>query len=726
MSSWRQRVESRIVSAVQQRLGVELVKDLGKVDDQDVQAIARLYRILDRKPVYAAALNHIVSAVEQHYAGPSLKPLTGCLVSSLLHETGRAFQARGFAEEARECDRLAAAVAPGGPDQVILHLLSAISSQQELYLLTPLTVDAVLRALLHETSRSGRRIRRAGILVGVAYAAHTTANIERLGDAVEALSHVATTSGAAALATYYRSRHLIATGDMEAGLAAETQFRHQAAAITARDKDYKQVDLIRSTFRNTSSAMARADAAVRAEDYVQAAQWYERSAEELPAGPMRAAMCVLAEAARVTGDLLPSVDAVRAALSRLRAGDAFAARSTLDVEMVLTGILMRTVDLYEAADQTPGQTPQAEATLVAEVADLLGDVRGGAVVGHPKQRDAYRSDALADLTLLKLLSRTPQPVAPSAIAERLPDHHVVWVVFSGARVGEHVLTIVTLRPSGPYPLVRRISVSMADGRALAQCSDEESEDAPEEALLHVRSLVFADLDPAVSAPRILLVPDTATWSMPWSELAPPQASDVALTRSAGATLRSRPATRVDRPRVIGIFDEQGLQGSRQEAQALEELAEQGHIRFTRVHSLPELDNALANASYDLLTISVHGTADDGVEYRMLLPDKPSSPAALLHLALPPTVVLGCCWSAKSTDTPDTTAAALSCLAAGASQVIGGLWAIDDELAGELLTRTYDGHLRHGMPLAQAFRTAHLALPRDDRPAAAGLAFIGHP
>ncbi|MFG2548195.1 CHAT domain-containing protein [Streptomyces sp. NPDC048594] len=64
--------------------------------------------------------------------------------------------------------------------------------------------------------------------------------------------------------------------------------------------------------------------------------------------------------------------------------------------------------------------------------------------------------------------------------------------------------------------------------------------------------------------------------------------------------------------------------------------------------------------------------------------------------------------------------------AGASQVIGGLWAIDDELPGELLTRTYDGHLRHGMPLAQAFRAAHRALPRNDRAAAAGLAFMGHP
>ncbi|MEI5524987.1 hypothetical protein WB401_21140 [Streptomyces brasiliscabiei] len=76
------------------------------------------------------------------------------------------------------------------------------------------------------------------------------------------------------------------------------------------------------------------------------------------------------------------------------------------------------------------------------------------------------------------------------------------------------------------------------------------------------------------------------------------------------------------------------------------LSEQGHIHFTRVRSLAELENSLTAHTYDLLTISAHGTEHDGLAYRMLLPDGPSSPAAL------------------------------SCLAAGASQVIGGLRAAD--------------------------------------------------
>ncbi|MEV3972837.1 CHAT domain-containing protein [Streptomyces sp. NPDC050698] len=721
MGSWRRRLEARVVSAVQRHLGTELVTNLDDADDRDVRAVARLYQVLDREPVYVAALRHIVSTLDQHYARPTLKPLTACLISSLLRETGQAFRSRRYTEEAQECDRLAAALAPGGPNRVVFQLLSAVSQEQRLHLLTPLTVDAILRALLYATSQTSGRVRRAGILISVAHAAHTTGNIDRLGGAAEALTRAATSAGATAVAAYYRSRHLIATGQLEEGFVAEAEFRRKAVEVPTWDKDHAHVAMLQATFENTSSATARAAEATRAGDFAQAAVWYGRSAEEMPAGPFRSTMRVLSEAARVRGDLLSSAESVRASVARLCADDAFAARSMVDVELLLSGLLQRTVDLYEAA----GGTRAAEAMLAAETADLLGEVRGGAAVGHPKQKDAYRNDALADLTLLRLLSHTPRPVAPAAIAQRFPEYHVIWINLTGTTVDGHLLTIVTLRPHQPIPLVRRTPVSKADGKALAQCLDEESEDAPPEAVERIRGLFFADLDPAVPTPRILVVPDAVTWAMPWNELAPPSALEVALTRSAGAAIRSRPVSRGSRPRVVGIFDEQGLLGSRLEAQALEELSRQGHIHFTRVSSLAELESALAASSYDVLTISVHGTADDGFEYRLLLPSGPSSPAALLHLALPPTVVLGCCWSAKSTDRPDTTAAALSCLAAGASQVIGGLWAIDDELAGQLLTQTYDGYLRRGLSLSRALRVAHLALPREDRPAAAGLAFIGH-
>ncbi|MFB6755584.1 hypothetical protein ACFCX6_32230 [Streptomyces sp. NPDC056353] len=156
---------------------------------------------------------------------------------------------------------------------------------------------------------------------------------------------------------------------------------------------------------------------------------------------------------------------------------------------------------------------------------------------------------------------------------------------------------------------------------------------------------------------------------------------------------------------------------------MEELAEQGRIHFTRVHSLPELNNALANGSYDVLTISLHGTADDGVEYRMLLPDKPSSPRPCSTSLCPDRrsrlLLVG---QVSGHTRHHRRGTVLS----DRGRVTGHRRTVGHRMAGELLTRTYDGHLRHGLPLAQAFRAAHLALPRNDHPAAAGLAFMGHP
>ncbi|WP_338898256.1 CHAT domain-containing protein [Streptomyces sp. TG1A-60] len=588
-----------------------------------------------------------------------------------------------------------------------------------MHLLKPLTVDAVLRALLYEISRSSRRIRRARILSSIAYAAHTTGNIERLRTAIEGLAKTADSPGYRALTTYYRSRLLIATGRIDEGLAAEAEFRLEAAEVTKKDRAHEHVILLRAAFTESSSAMARASEAALRGDDVEAAGWYGQSAEELPFSPLRSAMRAFSEVARVNGGLLPSSAALRASLSRLCADNVFAARSVIDVELVLTGLLMRAVDLYEAA-----QDSGRDAALVAEVADFLGEFRGGTAVGRPQRRDAYGNDALADLTLVGFLSHTTEPVTPTDLAENFPEHHVVWVNVTGAEVGEHFLTVVTLRPANPVPCVRRTRLSAADGKALAQCLDEESEEAPAEAVRRVSGMFFRDVDPDAVTTRVVVVPDSVTWSMPWNELAPRSARDLVITMSMGAALRARPAPEVVLPRVIGLFDEKELKGSRLEARALEGLSARGCIRFTRVHSLAELRNALDTASYDILTVSVHGTQGDGFEYRMLLPDGPSSPAALLQLGLPPVVILGCCWSAKSTERSDTAAAALSCLVAGASQVVGGLWAIDDELAGELLSGTYDRHLRQGMPLPQALREAHLALPHDRRPGAAGLAFMG--
>lgn len=66
---------------------------------------------------------------------------------------------------------------------------------------------------------------------------------------------------------------------------------------------------------------------------------------------------------------------------------------------------------------------------------------------------------------------------------------------------------------------------------------------------------------------------------------------------------------------------------------------------------------------------------------------------------------------------------MGCLVAGASTVIGGLWDVDDRVAGALLADTYERTFT-GTPLPTAFRQAFTALDEDVRPRAAGLGLFG--
>lgn len=56
----------------------------------------------------------------------------------------------------------------------------------------------------------------------------------------------------------------------------------------------------------------------------------------------------------------------------------------------------------------------------------------------------------------------------------------------------------------------------------------------------------------------------------------------------------------------------------------------------------------------------------------------------------------------------------SLLGAGARQVMGGLWNVDDQATAELMIRFYHHHLENRLPAGQALRFAQLDLMKDDR------------
>ncbi|MFG2369900.1 CHAT domain-containing protein [Streptomyces sp. NPDC048504] len=703
------------------------VNKLREVDSEDVRAISRMYQILDRKPLYASSLEHVISSVIEHYSQSTYSSLTRSLLSALTHETALRFDEIGRPEQANECRNMAEKWAVGDSDQVITWLRFSISDSSKLHELKPLTVDAIIRALLFEVDRSSPRLNRPLVLSEVAHAAFVTGNSLRLKTATDKLANAANSPGFQALIKYYESRILVAVGKLKESEPLVVEFEEMAAGIAKSDPAYGHTDFLRRHLKerstitqdytaDESSAMGRAAVAMQRGDWQQAVEFNEQAAAELPLGALRSSMHGLAETARLMGGMLETSSAVNASLDRMALNNLFAARSLLPLENLLVHLFAQAVNIYESGDASAP---------VARVSDLLGEFRGGAGVGRGHGKSGYRSDALADLTLVDFLSHTTQAVTLSEVSDAFPEHHVVWVNFAEMQSGGHVIVTTTLRPGSPVPLVRRTPLSQSDGKALAQCLDEESEEAPPEAVARVRQMFFSDLGQAsTQGARVLVVPDAPTWCMPWNELAPPSVEEIALSVSIAAAMRIPPPSSVDVPRLIGIFDEVDLHGSRKEVKALEDLAAAGYIHFTRAYSIDELRNKLESSRYDVLTVSVHGTTGNGIEYRMLLPDGPSSPAGLLQLQLPPTVVLGCCWSAKSSEQPDTTAAVLACLVAGASRVVGGLWAIDDEIAGDLLARMYEMHFLFRKPLAQALRSAHLTLDPEVRPGAAGLIVVG--
>lgn len=88
------------------------------------------------------------------------------------------------------------------------------------------------------------------------------------------------------------------------------------------------------------------------------------------------------------------------------------------------------------------------------------------------------------------------------------------------------------------------------------------------------------------------------------------------------------------------------------------------------------------------------------------------------------MVLGCCWSARLGEKADSLATALSCLAAGASTVVGALWDVDDEEAGTILAAAYP-YFAAGKNLSEAVRSAYHSM--TTRPVSgAALAVLGLP
>jgi len=461
---------------------------------------------------------------------------------------------------------------------------------------------------------------------------------------------------------------------------------------------------------------------LRARDFGEAAAAFDHAADQFPSNAedalyiARSAYLALLCRWRTFYDSYdyPSSE-VDSALRRLTSHNFAAARDYGDCSVLLQQVLRYCVARSD---------DQSYAWLAARVADLRGEFSAGCAVGSNRvsqQADDMASRELAMKDLLSGMIDLPSEESLHAITGRMT---VVWVsvVISD---DEPVIVSVFLRPGDHYPRLNFTTVRSAEGRQLLEDATnadlQYASDGASAAIATLRTWIFRqEIDPRWP---LMIIPDRRLWCLPWEAVAPAEVRAVTITPSASASARLARFSRARVPVIAGVFDPK-LKGAEAELSALEKLHAQNKIILRRARSLAELRSVLAGGEIDLLTIAAHGTSYDGFEYRLLFPGSPASPAGLLNLRLPPNVVLGCCWSARLGEKADSIATALSCLAAGASTVVGALWDVDDAVAGEILSSAYPD-FASGMNLSAAIRTAYLKTSAD-RVGGAALAVLGLP
>ena len=566
-----------------------------------------------------------------------------------------------------------------------------------------------------------------------AYACLETGQRELAGRLAEQLSELAESEGYYAIAEMIRTP-TVTTGTDEDYFTAINQAIEIAENLRS-DDPVKEIAnaLAEGKRREWSSAddASRSPSArgfaegirlLRARDFGEAATAFDHAADQSPSNAedtlyiARAAVLALLCRWRTFYDSYdcPSSE-VDSALCRLTSHNFAAARDYVDCSVLLQQVLR-----YCNARSDD----QSYAWLAAQAADLRGEFSAGCAVGSNRisqQTDDIASRELAVKDLLSGMIDLPSQDSLRAIASRMT---VAWVsvVISD---DEPVIVSVFLRPGDHYPRHNRTIVRSAEGRQLLEDATnadlQYASDGASAAIATLRKWIFRqEIDPRWP---LMIIPDRRLWCLPWEAVAPAEVRAVTIAPSASASARLARFSHARVPVIAGVFDP-SLKGAEAELSALEKLHAQNKIILRRARSLAELRSVLAGGGIDLLTIAAHGTSNDGFEYRLLFPDSPASPAGLLNLRLPPNVVLGCCWSARLGEKADSIATALSCLAAGASTVVGALWDVDDAVAGEILSSAYPD-FASGMNLSAAIRVAYLKTSAG-RVGGAALGVLGLP
>ncbi|MDQ3406286.1 MAG: CHAT domain-containing protein [Actinomycetota bacterium] len=684
--------------------------DLADVSDQDsahLRSLAGLFDILDRRPPFDSALEHCLEVAEEvlHHGGTSR--IVRAVASTVMYEVAAEFRRMGYDERGAAVAARIPALGEKTRNFQIL-LLMAHLRLTTYYRASARVVAAVVRALLAETAHAARVDRMSPLSMCVV-AAHSSGNValmeklvrlsERdLAGILEFTRQEVATAKSPEWAVMLATRAVLI-----AQIVAKRYPEYEPALHEATAEEARRRHAVSPSSRNVYREVIDA---VKAQDWQATARAYDVVAldQSLSAG-QRAANTVFAEGARLHGGLLLDEQAAMSAVDRLIDRRIGQARNLVDLDFFCGLMLDNAVEIH-----AHGGT----AAVAIRIADLAGELRAGTAV---RGTDRAAPAATEGTALVDMLSPDVAHWEPDTLSASPSDTSFVWIsIFIGEPRKLVVFTSVLNSRTGRMTAARH-NCDEELSKIVANSIGDTSMDLTDDEISILSRTLFDGLDHETLT-RLVVVPDDKAWNMPWLRLAPSTAVAVTVAPSAAIFERVTAKTNPKPKRVLGVFDE-SLDGALLERDKLQELARRGLIEFDEATSYQDLVDRLTAEEYDLLTIAVHGTSNDGLEYRMMLPESTASPASILRLRLPPVVVLGCCWSGQAAESPDAVATPVGCLSAGATMVVGGLWEINDAVTGRLLSTVYEAYCT-GTPFAEAFKSAYDNLDSDDRLEAAGL------
>lgn len=353
---------------------------------------------------------------------------------------------------------------------------------------------------------------------------------------------------------------------------------------------------------------------------------------------------------------------------------------------------------------------EARGDILVELVEALSDA-GLASVGTLGRPEAQRPDAAA-LAHVRLsataLERAAWPDL-GRIARALGDTHALFVrtkrLLSDRRM--QVLVLHVVPPDGlsirqhiltppQVACLSRLTGAPPGPRRVTQASIDDLVSA-----LLPRTLWDAIADG--SAARLVVIPDTTLWPIPWQWARPLVGCNVAVVQSLSTWTALPPASSPIR-RVTAIIDER-IRGSAPVLAALDQAQRHGQLDTQSARSL---DHARNLERADLLVVYTHGSGR-GLDYRLALPDGGATALELASAQLAPRGLIAACSSGAPPPDAFPLSLANALMLNGTATVVAGLWPLPGvatgRLVGELLRTVASGDVGLAAALRQVLAAA---------------------